>query len=401
MKVLLALQLCLSFLGIQKHNEQIELKAVYAVVYNVEDQHVLYDKNGDALMYPASMTKMMSAIVAFEKIENVEDTVTMSEEAWTGLVEANASVANFPVGATVTYQDLLAGLLLPSGADAANQLAISLFGSQESMVDAMNEKAKQLNLVSTHFDNVTGLHEDTHVSTAHEMAQITAYAISIPELKEIMSLDVYDVKSLNIRLHSTISGLYEELNQTSGSIEGGKTGYTPEAGVCLASFQETEDGMMVSVVAKVDENTRADVITMTEELFSYIDENFQRITFVEKGDIVKEVAVRFSNRKTIELMANEEVSRVLPNDLNYSIVIDTQESFDAPITLGETLAQIKIESESLSEPIYVEAVAANAATYSVFAYILYYLQLYWYLAIIGVAAIAFAGYHIYKKYKQS
>ncbi len=414
MKILIVCQLLLSLLGFQEPNNQqvptisnfeetitpVSVEADYAVVYNVENEVTLYDKEADATIYPASMTKIMTAIVAMDKIEDMQATITMSEQAWDGLVEANASVANFPVGAQVTYKDLLAGLLLPSGADAANQLAISLYGSQAAMVDAMNAKAKELHLQVTHFENTTGLHDPAHVSTAHEIAQILAHACTIPELKTMMSTKHYQVDSLHLDLYSTVGEMENELHVTNSLIDGGKTGYTPEAGVCLASFHDSEDGMMIAVVAHVDENHRPAIVQASQQLYQYVDDTYSRVTLFEKGKVFKKVDVRYSFTKRVGLMVDESVSVLVANHQEPEIDYKIEQRYDAPIKLGETMGMLRVQVAG-QEALHVPIVAANATKFSVFAFILYYVQSYWYLVVLLLAIVVGSIVYIMKQKKHN
>ena len=123
------------------------LEAEYVYMINIDTKEVMYEKNAYAKMYPASMTKIMTAIVAIEAIDDLDETITITAQMMAGLYEANASMAGFQIGNIVTYRDLLYGVLLPSGAECTQALAYSLFGNVESFVAKMNEKAKEIGLV--------------------------------------------------------------------------------------------------------------------------------------------------------------------------------------------------------------------------------------------------------------
>ena len=128
-------------------------------------------------MYPASMTKVMTVILALELMDDMKKTTVITQSDIDTVWETGASSANFEVGETVTYEDLLYGAILPSGADATRALANNLCGSQEAFVDKMNELAQKLNLKDTHFVNTTGIHDENHYTTVHDMALIVQYAI--------------------------------------------------------------------------------------------------------------------------------------------------------------------------------------------------------------------------------
>ena len=148
-----------------------------AILYNLDENTILYEKASQEKVSIASMTKIMTAIVAMEHINDLDEKITLTNEDFYGLEEANASVAGFEVGQRVTYRDLLYGLLLPSGADAAQALTRNVAGGRVNFINLMNEKAMDLGLKNTHFVNETGLDEEEHYSTVEEVAIIFQYAL--------------------------------------------------------------------------------------------------------------------------------------------------------------------------------------------------------------------------------
>ena len=155
----------------------LDISSKNAVLYNLNDDNIIYEVNKDERVSIASMTKIMTCLVALEKINNPKDKVVMTTSMFYRLAEENASVAGFYIGEEVTYEDLLYGLMLPSGADAAQALAISLYGSVDKFVDRMNEKAKELGLKNTHFVNPTGLDIKGHYSSVDDVAIILKEAL--------------------------------------------------------------------------------------------------------------------------------------------------------------------------------------------------------------------------------
>ena len=169
MKKLLFLVLLLSIFmvtSVSAKEVPFEVDSDYVYMVNRNSNEVMYEKNAYEKMYPASMTKMMSAIVAIENMDDLNREVTISYDMLSGLYEANASMAGFNVNETVTIKDLLYGLMLPSGAECAYALGYTLFGSIDNYVSMMNEKAKMLKMKDTHFVNPNGFHNDDHYSTS-------------------------------------------------------------------------------------------------------------------------------------------------------------------------------------------------------------------------------------------
>lgn len=215
----------------------------YVALIDINKHSILAGRAYDAKIFPASMTKVMTLIVAVENIENLEDKFTMTAEIIDPLVRESASRAGFEPGEEVTAKDMLYGLILPSGADASVGLATMISGSEENFVNLMNEKCKEMGLKNTHFTNTSGLYNEQHYTTPVEMAMIMEYAISNETCLEVLSTYQYttsvtDKHPEGILLSSTMfSRMYgNEVNTVS--IKAGKTGYTQEAGNCLVSYAE-------------------------------------------------------------------------------------------------------------------------------------------------------------------
>lgn len=218
-----------------------DLDFTHGILIDVESNTVIASKDGDTRMYPASMTKIMTLIVAAESVENLDETFTMTAEITDPLYLANASVAGFLVGEEVTVRDLIYGLILPSGGDGALGLAYHIAGSEEAFAALMNEKAKELGLKNTHFTNCTGLHDDDHYTTCHEMAMILEYAIKDEFMREVLSTYQYTTEITpehpeGILLTSTLLSRMNGDESGTVFVQGGKTGYTIEAKNCLATF---------------------------------------------------------------------------------------------------------------------------------------------------------------------
>lgn len=235
-----------------------ELQSDYGILFCVDNRQVLASKSSEVKLYPASMTKVMTLIVAVENISDLNDTVKMSFEVIDPLYLQGASVTGFKSGDIVTLEDLLYGIVLPSGADATVTVAEYVSGSEEEFVKLMNDKAAELGLKNTHFTNTSGLHNNDHYTTAHDMAIILDYAIHNDTCKKILSTLKYVTKShttdangisKSIEFYSTMFKSVAR-NQIEGmTICGGKTGYTSEALYCLASFAEKNGKTYISVTA--------------------------------------------------------------------------------------------------------------------------------------------------------
>ena len=229
----------------------------YAVLITADTSTVIAQKNRNARIHPASLTKIMSLIVAYEAIDDLSETFCVTSNIIDPLYLAEATLAGFAPGEEVTVQDLLYGMILPSGAEASVSLAIHTAGSEEAFVERMNEKAKEMGLTSTHFTNCSGLHDADHYSTCTEMAMILAYAMQYPLCREILSTYKYTTAPTpkhpeGVLLTSTMFSRVYGDEPTGATIVAGKTGYTHQAHHCLASYAERDRDGAGFILVTVD-----------------------------------------------------------------------------------------------------------------------------------------------------
>lgn len=231
------------------------LDAKYAVIIDTEENEIVAYRNYNARMYPASLTKVMTLIVAVENIEDLSDTVTITEDMIAPMIAVDASRAGFAVGETPTLEQVLYGIILPSGADASLAVAEYVAGSEEAFVELMNEKAEEMGLENTHFTNTVGLHDAKHYSTAEDMALILAYAIQNETCREVLSAYQYEIPPTEynpegILLTSTLfSRMYGD-EMPGVVIKGGKTGYTDQSRNCICTFAEANGKTYVMVLGE-------------------------------------------------------------------------------------------------------------------------------------------------------
>ena len=221
--------------------DDVESDAV--ILLCIDDGNVIASRNSKERMYPASMTKIMSLIVAVENIANVNKTFTMTYQITDPLYEQNATVMGMLSGETLPLIDILYGAILPSGADATAALAIETAGDEEGFVEMMNAKAEELGLIDTHFTNTSGLHDPDHYTTAHDMAIILDYALKNELCRKILTTEFYrttatDQHPNGIEMYSTMFNKIHRDQIENVELVGGKTGYTYQAGHCLASACE-------------------------------------------------------------------------------------------------------------------------------------------------------------------
>ena len=230
------------------------INSPYAVLMQVKGGKIIGNMKGDEKIYPASMTKMMTALLAIEANPDLDTPVTLPEEIFPALQAQNASLAGFQPGETVTVRDLLYGAMLPSGAECCEALAREVSGSEEAFAARMNQKAAELGMTGTHFCNPTGLHDPEHVSTVRDMARLTEAALQNETFRKLFTTERYTVPATNCHpqgftMHSTLLSQLDGTELHRGRILGGKTGYTGEAGLCLASLAEVKGREYILVTA--------------------------------------------------------------------------------------------------------------------------------------------------------
>lgn len=295
----------------------LDIQSKYAILYNLDENKVLFSKNASEETAIASMTKVMTALVAIQNIDSLDEVVLLVPDDFKGLVEANASVANFYVGEELTYLDLLYGLLLPSGADCAQALTRLVAGNSKNFVDMMNAKALEMGLEHTHFVNETGLDADGHYSSMEDVAKIFMEALKNPTLKEIMSTKTYTTSDNMHTLHSTISSYQNRYNLDMDYLIGGKTGDTDNAGLCLGSFAFANGVNYLLITAGASEEVRgAHHLEDAKKIYDYYINNYQNQKIVSKNDVLYTLKTLDAKEKEINVYASEDIMKYLPNDYN-------------------------------------------------------------------------------------
>lgn len=221
-----------------------QLSSHSALMIDLDEGRICYSKNQNEKLPVASLTKIMTALTVIEKSDSLDAEYTFNGDIIGRMTASHASVAGFEAGETVSVRDLLYGIMLPSGGDAALGAAEYIAGDEKSFVALMNRRAKQIGMKNTHFSDVTGLDDTDNYSTAADMALLFSKALENETFFEIVTSDTYlttatEQHENGILLQSTLTEPMKEY-ALEGKILGGKTGYTTGAGLCLASYAEVE-----------------------------------------------------------------------------------------------------------------------------------------------------------------
>lgn len=317
---------------------QFESSAGSAILMETSTGQILYEKNAEASMPPASITKIMTLLLGFEALESGkvkwDEMVTVSEAAW----RMEGSRMFLEVGTKVKFGDIMTGISVVSANDGCVALAEHLYGSESAFVQAMNQRAKELGLTGTHFKNSNGLPAEGHVMTAKDIAVLARHLInSYPRIIELESQKEYTFN--NIRQYNR----NPLLNSFPGA-DGLKTGWTNEAGYCLVGTAKQNDIRMLSVVLNTkDEKER---LKASQELLTYGFNNFELVTAKQSGTIVDTVDVKNGKELTVPVKVDDTITVLIPSsrkdDIKVSVSKDI-ESLDAPVSSNIRIGTLEIQ----------------------------------------------------------
>lgn len=294
--------------------EEINIYSDKAVLINLNDDKIIYEKNKEEKTAIASLTKIMTAITVLDNV-NLEDKITITNEDMKGLYEQDASLANFKLYEEYTYLEMLYGLLLPSGADCANSLARNVAGSIDNFVVMMNNKKDELKLTNTNFANPTGLDDINNYSTAEDMAKLMKYAIKNETLKKIITTMEYTTHD-NIKLTNTIQK-YSIRYDITLPVEGGKTGNTEEAFGCLTTIANKNNISYLLVLLNAKDHKE---LEDTKNIYDYYMTNYNYQTLIEKNDTIKTLETVYAKDKKININLDNDYKYYLNNNYDKNLI---------------------------------------------------------------------------------
>ena len=291
--------LIMCILTINIKAEELNIKSKNAMLYNLTDNEILYEKEADEKIKIASLTKIMTALVTLENIDDLNKQIIIKNEDLEGLAEQNLVTAGFTLGEVITYKDLLYGLLLPSGADAASALKRNV---SDNFIELMNKKANDLKLKNTKFNNTIGLDEENNYSTVEDMLIIFKEALKNEEFKKIITTKEYTTTDGKLTFKSTIQKNAKKYGIEVPYIEGGKTGTTDGAGLCLASFAKDKNVDLILITAGAPyDKISPHHIEDAKTVYDYYINNYDNIKIVDKTKPFKKIKTKYANVDYIKL----------------------------------------------------------------------------------------------------
>lgn len=332
-----------------------------AYLVNIDTGDVLYQKNADQKMTPASLTKIMTAVIVLEQFK--DDIPALSTtyisggyECFDELYMQGASNADIRNGEKLSYKDLLYALMLRSACEGANILAFNIAGSLQGFADMMNLKAQQLGMTNTHFSNAHGLFWQDNYSTAHDLAILTQYAMTLPMFTEISCAASYELEETAYHdkrtIYHTNSMMMKGSEYYYEYAKGIKTGTLDESGRCLAStaYKDGYRYLLVTLNApQYDENGLPEMYNMIDHknIYEWAFNSFDYTTLIAGTEEIAEVPVEYGDGVDYVIVRpEEEYSRVwnsrVPADSIHR-VIDLKQNVIAPVKKGDILGTMELQ----------------------------------------------------------
>lgn len=357
--ILLFIIFCLFFSPSAAKAQNPNINAKYAIVCDVETGRILWGKNINIKRPMASTTKIMTAILAIEK-GNLNEMVTVTPTA----CSIGGSSIWLKPGEQLTIRELLYGMMLKSGNDAATAVAQHIAGSVSDFVKMMNNKAIEIGAYNTSFANPHGLDDHNHYSTALDLSIIAAYALKKPIFSEIVK-----TREATISWHDQGGKRYlrniNKLLWIYPQADGVKTGYTSRAGHCLVASATQNDWQLVSVVLKCP--SRYTLWNDSIELLEYGFSTYYRYNAVKKNQIIKTIEVKNGKRDIVAVLNTKEINLPLKKgeEDNVKVVVDLPEHVEAPVKKKQILGKLKVylDSKLMGESDLVAEISIERKTF--------------------------------------
>lgn len=350
----ISISACFSSYG-ATYTPDVELYSDAYMLINLDDDSypTVVEYNADEKMYPASLTKIATAMVVLNNVDDLQAEVEVTSSAYNILLGTGAQVAGLEVGDVATVEDLLYLTMVHSACDATEVLAEYVGGTRENFIQMMNDYAESLGCTGTNFVNPDGLHDDDHYTTARDMSLMTLDAIQNETFLKIATTLTYEYNGTNyyhtnLMLRSGYVSYYYEY------AEGIKTGSTDEAGYCVVT-KASKDGYnylaIVMGAPLIDYNDDGYIEKCSfidaASLFEWAFSSLKYSTLIEANEIVEEIAVENGkDADSVQLVAAEDVTVIVPSSLDKSTLIveieDKPESISAPITEGDYVCTANI-----------------------------------------------------------
>lgn len=369
--IIILLFFMLSTYSVSYANEiDIDLTGEAAILLDMDTGQILFEKNPHKPMYPASTTKIMTAILALE-YGRMDDIVTIDEEI---VYLTDGSHIALEPGEELVFEDLLNAVLIESANDAAMAIAKHISGSLEDFAKLMNEKAREIGALNTNFTNPSGLPDENHVTTAYDLGLMAQYAMGIEEFRDIVQNYTYQIPTTNkknevryLRSHNRLLYGTAKINVDGKTVpvkyegaNGIKTGYTNAARSCLVSSAQRGNRSLIGVVLKSE---GYDLYVDMHKLLNHGFNNFEKVVVDNKNRFVSNVSILNGEYSLVAGVTEKDFILTLPKGVKDKIEkkIITNEEVTAPIEEGEYLGKVQyfLNNELVGETNIVSTLAVN------------------------------------------
>lgn len=307
--------LIVMFLFVNKiYAEELSLISEKYIMYNLNDNKVILKKEENVKTQIASLTKIMTVLVAVENIEDYNKSVEITRDMIKD-IKWDVAKIGLKEGQMVTYDDLLYCTMLPSAADCASGLALSIAGDYDKFIEMMNGKVADLKLQNTHFANPVGLYDEKNYSTASDVAKMLNYALKNKKFKQVFEMKEYTM-STGKKIKSTLTTYNKKVSEDISYITGAKTGYIKLAGNCLASTATINGVNYMLVTLNAYSTQKSPHILDATTAYKYFSENYSYKTILDKNDVIVTLNSKNSKEKKIDIHHDKEYRYYLSNDFN-------------------------------------------------------------------------------------
>ena len=336
-KYFIQIAVFLLMLTTASHAAYIDTDAEVAVVIDGHTGKVLFSKDKDKKTYPASMTKIMTTLIIFEKLANetlsLDDKFLVSEKAWR---EREGSSMFVEVDKEIRVEDLLRGIIVQSGNDACIVVAENIAGTEESFAKMMTQKAKEIGMKNTNFTNSTGMYDKDNYSTVYDIALLSMHLINeYPQYYHLFAETEFEWSG--IKQNNRNSLLYKNMG-----VDGLKTGHLSKSGYGLAASAVDQNRRVISVVNGFESTQKR--TQGSSRLITWAFREFTNLKLFEKEDIVGQVEISGASSKESDVSTGEEIIITVPKSkrdgLTTNIVVD--DNISAPLNAGDKVGYLEI-----------------------------------------------------------
>ena len=341
-KLSLSVLLACGFFGTAFSAQAIETKARNLILMDYDTGQYLYAKDAQKSIPPASMSKLMTVYMIFDKLADgslsLDDEFKVSENAWRkGGAASGGSTMFLPVNSTVRVEDLIKGIIIQSGNDACIAAAENISGSEEDFAKEMNKKASEIGLKNSHFANATGLPHPDHHMSVEDLAKLAQLIISkYPQFYHLFSQKEFTY-------HNIKQGNRNPLLYSMPYADGLKTGHTEEAGFCLTGSAKKGNRRLISVMTGLKSNKERS--EEAEKIMSWGFREFDNYTILKKGGKIADIPVWYGSKNTVPMVVGEDVVRTLKKSKTDELKLTAEYNrpVRAPVAAGQKLGVIKAE----------------------------------------------------------